>query len=321
MNQTLFISLFLGLHALPAFSGVADENRDPHVATVTQVEGGVDLFTSPTKTLPPGADPRSGTLALFEGNYYRVREATSGDRVENGNVLRAAPGARAKVVYDNGDQLFVGPGSAYRVVWNEPKASASELSLMYGKLRGVIKKEKGEKKFIIKTRTAVMGVRGTDFYISDEGSEGETEIAVIRGRVEVETAKGSKDEVVTGGAARVKDQVLKSATTKELLDEVKTASSIHSGAPVDKMQDLEAKALSAAFEDIRIYQPAVYQKLKAQLGGAIRSEELNSKVVEIEAEKAPSDPKRKRKKPSASELKDVDSKNSYDQYLSPVKAR
>jgi hypothetical protein len=321
MIQTLIIGLVLSLHTLPAFSGVADESRDPHVATVTQVEGGVDLFTNPTKTLPPGADPRSGTLALFEGSYYRVRGASSGDRVENGNVLRAAPGARAKVVYDNGDQLFVGPGSAYRVVWNEPKASASELSLMYGKLRGVIKKEKGEKKFIIKTRTAVMGVRGTDFYISDEGVEGETEIAVIRGRVEVETAKGLKDEVVTGGAARVKDQVFKSATTKELLEDVKVASSIHSGPPVEQMRELEAKALNTAFEDIRLYQPAVYQKLRAQLGETLRSEDLNAKVVEIEAEKAPSDPKRKRIKPSSAELKDVDQKNSYDQYLAPAKAR
>jgi hypothetical protein len=85
------------------------------------------------------------------------------------------------------------------------------------------------------------------------------------------------------------------------------------------MRELEAKALNTAFEDIRLYQPEVYQKLRAQLGGALRSEDLNAKVVEIEAEKAPSNPKRKRVKPNSAELKEIDQKNAYDQYLAPGK--
>lgn len=181
------------------------------VGTLTQLQGEVKLFTHPSKKIE-GPAPH----ALFEGEYYSVRDAKSGDQVENGNILRTPVGAQARVVFENGDQFNLGGGTAYRIFWDskarKPGAAAvkgavkpmTELQLMYGKLRGVISKAGPRNRLSIKTRTAVMGVRGTDFFIADEGDKG-TEVSVLRGAVEVkpEAPKAKPIEVKAGFSAEV----------------------------------------------------------------------------------------------------------------------
>jgi hypothetical protein len=156
-------------------------HASPQAGTITQLEGTVKIFRHPGKKVQ-GPPPH----ALFEGETYSVADATVGMRVEQGNIVRTAPGAKARIVFDNGDQYVVGPGTAFRVFWNQDTVDGKpSVGMMYGKLRGVIEKGGPRTRLIIKTKSATMGVRGTDFFIADGGATGGTEIATIRGTVAV----------------------------------------------------------------------------------------------------------------------------------------
>jgi hypothetical protein len=171
------------------------------VGTLTQVDGAVKLFTHPGKSVQ-GPAPH----ALFENEYYSVRDAKMGDRVEKGNILRTAPGAKARVVYDNGDQFNVGSGTAYRIFWDkDASVTKTNVNLMYGKLRGIVEKGGPRGRLTVRTRSATMGVRGTDFFIAEGGEDGGTEVSILRGKVEVkaETKEAKPVEVKAGYSAEI----------------------------------------------------------------------------------------------------------------------
>lgn len=197
LNLSLIVTL-----SIWSFSawGASDQ-----VGTITQAEGTVKIFTDPSKTLQKDSQD-TAPRALFEGEYYRVRDAKPGDRVEKGNILRTAPASKARVIFDNGDQYNVGPATAYRVTWEKDSDNTrTDVHMMYGKLRGVVAKGGPRSKLFIRTRSATMGVRGTDFFIADDGVNSGTEVSVLRGQVEVkpQAPKAKPVEVKSGYSAAV----------------------------------------------------------------------------------------------------------------------
>ena len=162
------------------------------VGTLTQLQGQVKLFTHPSKTLQD--ESQGYARALFEGEYYLVQDAKLGDRVDKGNILRTAPSGKVRVVFDNGDQYNVGAGTAYRVFWDkDTKDAHPEVKLMYGKLRGIVEKGGPRSHLKVRTRAATMGVRGTDFFIADDGADNETEISILRGEVDVKPTNAAPE--------------------------------------------------------------------------------------------------------------------------------
>ncbi|MCM2279205.1 MAG: FecR domain-containing protein [Oligoflexia bacterium] len=324
------------------------------VGTITQAEGSVKLFTDPAKKLHGDSEGDSGARALFEGEYYRVRDAKVGDRVQQGNIVRTALGAKARVVFENGDQYNVGPGTAYRVFWNkdskEAKQANTKVELMYGKLRGVVAKGGPRSRLTVKTKTATMGVRGTDFFIADGGDSG-TEVSILRGAVEVkpENPKAKPIEVKAGFSAAVappappkavpsEDSAEREAakpepvavapvielrkTTQEELVGIQKSSEIKAlkkedlqAAPeVAKIvEKLETKAVETVINDVKAADP----KLFAQLQGKqfTSTEEINKASVQNIFKEAPKAPEKR--KPYKSELEDL-SGDAYQKYFKEV---
>lgn len=179
-----FIFTMIGLFHLPILSWASTNSE--HVGILTQLEGRVQIFTHPSKTLQKS----DGVLhALFEGEYFIVKDAKIGDSVEQGNILRTTPTSKVRVIYPNGDQIHVGSGTAYRIHWSENNSKPStDIDLKYGKLRGIIEKGGPRSRLQVKTKSAVMGVRGTDFFIAGGGDDDNTEISLLRGEVEVHSS-------------------------------------------------------------------------------------------------------------------------------------
>ncbi|NDF15817.1 hypothetical protein EB061_10930 [bacterium] len=316
----------LWMPLLLLFNTAHSQGRDPQVATLVQVEGQVQVYHHPSDRMPPPEERKGGTLALYEGRYYRVAQANSGDRIEKDNLVRTLPGARAKIIYDNGDQIYLGTATAYMVTWKDEGDRLAKLNLMYGKLRAVISKEGPRKKLQIRTRAATMGVRGTDFFIDDSG--GATVVSVIRGGVELTPSEGGKSERVgTGRSALVEGgegRGIRLRTTHQGdLAGIEEASSM--GNPAEKalspsLAALEKQAVRVTVRDIEIYQPEVFRSLPKELRQASSAAELNARVIREAARMAPPAPPKK--KPSLRELKESDSPGSrdeYDLYFKPVK--
>lgn len=334
MSPLLFIATLL-VGATPSFSA------SPQVATLAQVEGKTQIFTQPSKAPHATGSEKKGTMAKYEGEYYLIQDAKTGDSVENGAILRTLPNGQAKVIYENGDQFYVGPGTAYRVTWKGDLDT--KIQMMYGRMRGVIAKEGPRKKLIIRTKAATMGVRGTDFFIADTGPKGETEISVLRGQVEVtpNAPKAQSKEVKTGMSATVIQATATQSvsaqkpveptstaptvevrdTTKEDLQGIRVASTLP--APQQKTENkamqeqlavLEKKAVEVTLKDIQTYQPEVYKKIQESPNPQAMAQDLNQKTVEVAQAVAPSAPP-KRKKPRITELKEASDADYYDKYF------
>ena len=74
----------------------------------------------------------------------------------------------------------------------------------------------------MRTKSMVMGVRGTDFYVDAHNDDGDSTISVIRGKVEITpTVLGETIELESGYTMdiddRKKNQVVISRNTKALL--------------------------------------------------------------------------------------------------------
>lgn len=257
------------------------------IGTLTQLEGDITLFSNPSKTLhKEGSDkPR----ALFEGEYYLFEKPKVGDRVQLGNIVRTALGSKVRVVFDNGDQFNVGPGTAYRVFWDKDSAKGqTEVKLMYGKLRGVIEKGGPRSQLKVRTRSATMGVRGTDFFIAENPKDGETEISVIRGSVEVkaEAPKGTPEaeepkaqEIPSGFSATIvaQPEVMTPAktTTAQAADGAKAAPIAPLVVPVIEIRKTTQEDLSGIKKSSEL--------AKAPEAPVTQSKELTQKLEKLES--------------------------------------
>jgi hypothetical protein len=310
------------------------------IGTLTQVDGDVKLFSHPSKKLQEGAP---GTHALYEGEYFVVEPAKAGDKVDQSNIVRTAPGAKARVVFDNGDQLNVGPATAMRVHWDkDAKNTTTRMDLAYGKVRGIVEKGGPRSHLQIRTRTATMGVRGTDFFIADGGTDGGTEVSILRGAVEVKPkAAGAKAvEVKQGMSADVppstpvashaikrgeggKPEPVQPAvelrqTTQQELAGIQRSSTIEkkpdapatAPAQAAALAKLEQKAVTTTLKDIKTYDPKLYEQLQAKAPKS--TDEINRQVVATLAKEAPKAPEAH--KPHKSEIDDLE-QGAYEKYF------
>lgn len=316
------------------------------VGTITQMQGEVQIFSHPSKDVQ-GPPPH----ALFEGENYSVHNAKVGEKVDQGNIVRTSPGAMAKVIYENGDQMHVGPSSAYRIHWeDQANNDKTSVRLLYGKMRNVISKFGPRNNLDVKTSDVTMGVRGTDFYVSKRGEKNVTEITTLRGKVAVKAAQAPANEkpieVTPGFTAVVQSAgVEKKAegekapekvapvevrkTSREEIQVIKKVSNVVNAeiknaeveAPIQKkVEALEKKAVEATLNDIKASDKKLYAEVTADKGG--HSEAMNNKTLDRIFEKAPSMPQTvsdkpmKKMKPSEKDLEEES--DSYGRYFKAV---
>ena len=305
-----------------------------NVGTVIKKQGKAELLSDPSKNITG-----TGKKVLYEGTYYTLKKVRPGTKIKNGNILRTGSKSKVKIVYKNGDQFNIGEGTAYQINWIKGKSTeskASSVNLIYGSLRGIISKKGPRNTLRVKSKNAVMGVRGTDFHFNQRGTSGETSISVLRGKVDVsEVEKPEKVvKVQQGFSAEIKKEtVIKMAkgknhkkilstfelvkTTKNELVEIQKNSKIVETAEdktkqisvTKEIQELEKQAIKVTMDDIKEYQPKVYNELK---GKNVKSvDTVNTVVVTQAFEKAPA----KKTKKGFDEL-DIDLKDdAYKKYF------
>ncbi len=121
----------------------------PEVGGISEVIGGVDIL---------------------KGGKLPAEPAKVGDKVNQGDVIRTKTGGKAQLRFSDDSILTVAPNS--RVAVNEfvynPESSQRQASikifhgLVHTLVNKVFKQDKPD--FIVETQTAVIGVRGTDYY-------------------------------------------------------------------------------------------------------------------------------------------------------------
>ncbi|HTL12525.1 MAG TPA: FecR family protein [Bdellovibrionota bacterium] len=318
---------------LPTHAAFAVGSED-QVGTLTRVEGQVRLLSDPSTSVQ-GAGPH----ARFEGQYYTVVNAHVGDRFKNGNVITTSMAARARLVYDNGDLYTVGPATEFKIKWTEASAAASSPSvdIRYGTLRGVVSKGGPRTHLTIRTKTATMGVRGTEFFVADQGATHQTSLAVLRGAVQMKSDGAAKPVEVKSGqtasfhpavetpaaaaASQAPPKIEVATTTKEELGTIRSLTTVKAAIAdavvaddkkaetVAKAEALEHKAVETALADLKTHAP----ELAAQVEKSAPADpgELEDSTVDHLIEKAPPAPPER--KPFGLQLDD--SSDVYKKYF------
>lgn len=142
--------------------------------------------------------------------------AKVGAKVFEGDTVTTAADSRAKIVMSDRNVINVNPDSQVQIAkyQNDPTTGKKdvELNLLQGKVRNNVEQTyDGEKsKFLIKTPTAVAGVRGTQFMAGYDPKTQMTSIVTFKGAVTV--ASVNPQGVVVGTPVVVKKGEMTSAS-------------------------------------------------------------------------------------------------------------
>jgi hypothetical protein len=137
------------------------------------------------KKVANAAAPAGAKTIKFENDTYFIRPAKNGDRPANGDVVTTGKDGKVRLIFRNGDQVTVTPGTAFKFSW-DPKTDKNAIAeIVYGDIRAVIQPEGPRSGMKVQTKSAVMGVRGTDFYVSAWSKDAGSKVSVMRGKVAV----------------------------------------------------------------------------------------------------------------------------------------
>lgn len=292
-----------------------------HVATISKLQGKVELY-APVDLYPQV----QGSHILYQSKTYRIVSAEVGTKILNYMIVNTDKKSKAKIVFSNGDQIYVTPSSQYEVNWEEIKGKVKEgptgINLMYGAIRMMVDKEGPRSGTKVKTRSATFAVRGTDFHVAQSGSSGTSQVSVLRGRVEATTLKQKNQKaevlVVETGKSALTQQGQTQAelvkTTKQDLKQIALESKVEmkeEAIPQElkaEITKLEEKATDNIMKDIKRVDPVLYEEIKTAKITDVDS--MNMKTVEKIYEKAPE----AKGKPSWRELDEIES-DPYGKYF------
>ncbi len=114
---------------------------------------------------------RGDVSAIISGKTLKLKVE---DWVEDGSVVKTADKSFVKLIFLDKSSMNIGPASEMKIEKFTGKDSGV-IDLVKGKIRSQVTKDylqiqdKDKSKLFIKTKNAVMGVRGTDFMISTNG--------------------------------------------------------------------------------------------------------------------------------------------------------
>ncbi|WP_321790986.1 FecR family protein [Caballeronia sp. J97] len=115
-----------------------------------------------------------GNVAIQSASGAQRVAAVGGD-VDNGDTVQTGVGSEIVMIFTDKQRVYLKPGSVFRVddfhyAANAPQEDHSFLSLVKGGLRavdGLVAKEGKPENYRVKTPTSTIGIRGTEYSVTD----------------------------------------------------------------------------------------------------------------------------------------------------------
>jgi hypothetical protein len=175
------------------------------------------------------------SFVLRNGDKVAV---SKGLEVFRADQLVTSANSVVRIVFADGSSIIALKDSSFEIEEYRTRATGKKLGLdsvvglVRGKIRVLIKPRDGGHNAVVKTKNAVMGVRGTEFFVSQEGAENDnkvTNLVVIKGAVAfapldddgniVEPkSDGSQDSSnAAGGAARLPEVLVRAGEESRIV--------------------------------------------------------------------------------------------------------
>jgi ferric-dicitrate binding protein FerR (iron transport regulator) len=160
------------------------------------------LALSPAPLLAETAAPETKSVghvsALLPAAMRNNVPTSINDDIYWNDLLKTTTSGRMKVGLADGSILNVGSSSELRVVSHDAATQQTSLEMGTGRLRSqVVKITQPSGKFQVRTLNTVIGVVGTDFFVSYEGRK--TTVICYRGQVLATPLKGARLESKSEG--------------------------------------------------------------------------------------------------------------------------
>jgi hypothetical protein len=137
-----------------------------------------------------------GDISVEFTKNKKIEKAHVNSEICSGDTVSAGKDSRAKIVMVDNNELNISPDSKIQIEAYDYKPTDEKkkvlLNVLYGKLRSTVKQKYDDKSkdgqantFEVKTKSAVAGVRGTDFLTGYNAKSGHTEVVTFAGRVDV----------------------------------------------------------------------------------------------------------------------------------------
>jgi hypothetical protein len=157
---------------------------------------------------PAGGQPAGQIRALIPKATRNATVAKVNDDLEWNDLLKTEQKGRLRVGLTDGSILSLGSNSELRVVQHDAASQQTSLEMNVGKVRSqVVKITQPAGKFEMTTPNAVIGVIGTEFYVSYDGNR--TTVICYTGKVSVTPIGNAK--VVRNSGESTQNQVMVNA--------------------------------------------------------------------------------------------------------------
>ncbi len=321
---------------------------DPTTAVVTRKEGEATLLT-PSES---EAAKDGGSQVQLNGVRYGLSPIKAGKKITPGSIVQTGADGKVRLIFPNGDQVTVAPGTTYENTKVSGKESKPLFNVFSGQIRAIINKGGPRENLEVKTNTTVMGVRGTDFHVASWSTQGGSRVSVLRGKVAVSerqdqpSSPGSPApapstspkyqapvEVAAGQTLTVetkastdptKPKLVVQQTNQEELVTIQKSSTVprtpkKSGTEdlakeAAELENLEKKAVATTLADIAKTDPSLYKVIKdpSKIDDLDTIQTLTIKKAITTAPSSTSNSSTGTK-PSLKDL-DLDPEDAYDQY-------
>jgi hypothetical protein len=134
-------------------------------------------------------------------NGKKLPVSNFGLKVKLNDVIKTETGGKAQVSLHNGNNVFIASKTEIQLteqlIGKKEKGVSQLIKLFYGKVRAKIQSTR-KKRFVMKTATATIGVKGTDFIT--EFSDNKTRVGTLEGLVNLLSDKTKENVDVPAGS-------------------------------------------------------------------------------------------------------------------------
>lgn len=149
-----------------------------------------------------------GSVTVLIPGAKEAKELKEGDSLPEDTSILTKERSFVKIVLHEGSELNLGPSSKMVLERHRSNKEPGVVNLITGKLKSTIKKEiNNDVKMILKTRSASMGVRGTDFLIVYNPETEAASLVTFEGKVAIVPGKSTDIQELKKTLTETKDLV------------------------------------------------------------------------------------------------------------------
>ena len=207
-------------HQYLIFEGDLSEGAD----TTGTYTGDLTLTVEGTQSAPLATiTPYWGTVEIQTAQGNTWESAVAGSSLENGDRIRTGANSKAIIKFSDESYIILGPNSSYKIGSGE---ETTIWDILRGKCFAKWLKHEFEKKFKVRTPSAVVANRGTEFTVEVAG-DNSTTVTVFEGMVDVQDRTSGSNVTIAANQTLTVHPVPGGLTPQEmsaLITEVDTAS-------------------------------------------------------------------------------------------------